>query len=83
MVRRRSTVEAGTPFACSSVSDRLSELPAADADRPRFWLNHAVQGDEAVRSRLGRRLVLEWRDAPVMHAQIETPAFAGVSVAGL
>jgi hypothetical protein len=26
MVRRRSTVEAGTPFACSSVSDRLSEL---------------------------------------------------------
>jgi hypothetical protein len=25
----------------------------------------------------------EWRDAPVMHAQIETPAFAGVSLAGL
>jgi hypothetical protein len=23
------------------------------------------------------------RDAPVMHAQIETPAFAGVSLAGL
>ena len=31
----------------SSLSERLSELPAADADRPRFWLSHAVQGDEA------------------------------------
>jgi hypothetical protein len=30
-----------------------------------------------------RGFVLEWRDAPVMHGQIETPAFAGVSLAGL
>ncbi len=47
----RPDVKASVPSEEEQVSRRLSELPAADRDRPQFWLNHAVQGDDAAPSR--------------------------------
>jgi hypothetical protein len=65
-----------------AMSKRLSELTIAGAQRPQVPLNQAVPGEGSSDPILPRCSNLESRDAPVMRAQIETPAFAGVSLAG-
>jgi len=49
---------------------------------PELSLNQAVTADLTFVFLTSPSLILHSRDAQVMHAQIETPAFAGVSLAG-
>src|SRR5919106_2747753 len=57
----------------SPIEHRPSQRAGGGTSRRQFWLNHAIQATEIVRSSLASDAVSESRDARVMHLQNRNP----------